>query len=94
MCVLFEGVLYSREVWQVDSLVNCLEFAQLKPSKNPLADLFIHQTFFHQTLEKSKFAPNFLPVKLSCIWTCTIFVLSVFTLWVIFSNYHDPVWLH
>ena len=27
---------------------------------NSLADLFIHQTFIHQTLEKSKFA------KLSC----------------------------
>ena len=56
---------YRGKVWRVESLVNLvnhLQFAKLKPSKvvvtinNPLADLFIRQTFFHQTLEKSKFA--------------------------------------
>ena len=46
---------YSGKVWRVESLanlVNCLQFAKLKPSKvvvtinKPLADLFIRQTFF------------------------------------------------
>ena len=42
-----------------------------KPSKlvviinNPLADLFIHYTYFCQTLDKSKFTPNILSAKLS-----------------------------
>ena len=44
------------------NLANRLSFAKLKPSKlvvtidNPLADLFIRQTFFCQMLENSKFA--------------------------------------
>ena len=58
---------YSGKVWQGESLANLanhLRFAKLKPSKlvvtidNPLADLFIRQTFFHQTLEKSRFAKH------------------------------------
>ena len=46
------------------NLANCLRFAKLKPSKlvvtidNPLANLFIRQTFFCQTLEKSRFAKH------------------------------------
>ena len=62
-------VPYSGKVWQVESLANLashLRFAKfkLKPSKlvvtsnNPLADLFICQTFFYQMLEKSKFAKH------------------------------------
>ena len=55
---------YSRKVWQGESLANRLRFAKLKPPKlvvtidNPLADLFICQTFFRQTLEKSRFAKH------------------------------------
>ena len=47
------------------NLANRLQFAKLTPSKlvvtidNPLADLFIRQTFFCQTLEKSRFAKYF-----------------------------------
>ena len=61
------NILYSGKVWRVESLVNlasCLQFAKLKPSKlvvtinNPLAELFIHRTFFCQKLEKSKFAKH------------------------------------
>ena len=46
------------------NLANRLQFAKLKPSKlvvtidNPLADLFIRQTFFRQTLEKSRFTKH------------------------------------
>ena len=47
------------------NLANRLRFAKLKPSKlvvvtidNPLADLLIRQTFFRQTLEKSRFAKH------------------------------------
>ena len=45
-------------------LANRLRFAKLKPSKliviidNPLANVFIRQTFFHQTLENSRFAKH------------------------------------
>ena len=58
---------YSGKVWRGESLANLanrLRFAKLKPSKlvvtidNPLADLFIRQTFFRQTLEKSRFAKH------------------------------------
>ena len=58
---------YSGKVWlgkSLANLVNRLLFAKLKPSKlivtidNPLADLFIRQTFFHQTLENSRFAKH------------------------------------
>ena len=58
--------IYSRKVLLVESLVNlvnCLQFTKLKllvTINKPLADLFIHQTFFCQMFEKSKFA------KLSC----------------------------
>ena len=60
-------VPYSRKVWWEESLANLanhLRFAKLKPSKlivaidNPLADLFIHQTFFCQMLENSRFAKH------------------------------------
>ena len=60
-------LLYSRKGWRGESLANLanrLRFTKLKPSKvvatinNPLADLSIHQTFFCQTLEKSKFAKH------------------------------------
>ena len=60
-------MLYSGKVWRGESLanlVNGLRFAKLKPSKlivtidNPLADLFIRQTFFRQTLENSRFAKH------------------------------------
>ena len=60
-------IVYSGKVWHAESLANLanhLQFAKLKPSKlvvtidNPLADLFIRQTFFCQTLEKSKFAKH------------------------------------
>ena len=58
---------YSGKVWQIESLVNLayrLRFTKLKPSKlvvtnnNPLADLLIRQTFFRQTIEKSKFSKH------------------------------------
>ena len=58
---------YSRKVWQGESLANLANlrrFAKLKPSKliatidNPLVDLFIRQTFFHQTLKNSRFAKH------------------------------------
>ena len=60
-------ILYSRKVWRGESLANlanCLRFAKLKPSKlivtidNPMADLFIRQTFFCQTFENSRFAKH------------------------------------
>ena len=60
-------VLYSRKVWQVESLANLtnrLRFAKLKPCKlvititNPLANLFIYQTFFCQMLETNKSAKH------------------------------------
>ena len=60
-------LLYSGKVWWVESLANLanrLQFAKLKPSKlivtidNPLADLFIRQTFFRQTLEKRRFVKH------------------------------------
>ena len=63
--VVHMRVPYSKKVWRIESLVNLenrLQFAKLKLSKlhvhvvvtinNPLGDLFIHQSFFHQTLEK------------------------------------------
>ena len=65
-------------VWWVESLVNLANrlrlFTKLKSSKlvvtinKPLADLFICQTLFRQTLEKSKFTKhspcqNFLAIK-------------------------------
>ena len=58
-----QDIPYSGKVWRGESLANSanrLRFAKLKPSKivvtidNPLADLFIRQTFFRQTLEKSR----------------------------------------
>ena len=58
------NLLYSGKVWRGESLANLanrLRFAKLKPSKlivtidNPMADLFIRQTFFHQTFENSRF---------------------------------------
>ena len=76
-----EYTVYSEKAWQVESLanlVNCLRFAKLKPSKlvvtinNPLADLFICQTISRQMLEKSKFATNILPTKLSCYMVAVI----------------------
>ena len=56
----------SRKVWQVarkfDKFGESSAIRQTKPFKvtinNPLADLFICQTFFHQTLEMSKFAKH------------------------------------
>ena len=60
----------SGKVWRGESLANLanrLRFTKLKPSKlivtidNPMADLFIRQTFFRQTLD----SPNILPAKLS-----------------------------
>ena len=70
LMVIKEGtllLLYNGKVWQVESLVNLanhLRFTKLKPSKlvvtidNTLVDLFIRQTFFRQTLEKSGFAKH------------------------------------
>ena len=61
---LWATIPYSGKVWRGESLANRLRFAKLKPSKlvvtidNPLADLFIRQTFFRQTLEKSRFAKH------------------------------------
>ena len=63
------AIPYSKKVWPGESLANLvnrldLQFAKLKPSKlvvtidNPLADLFIHQTFLRQTFEKSRFAKH------------------------------------
>ena len=59
------------------NLANHLRFAKLKPSKvvvtinNYLADLFIRQTFFSKTLEKSKFAKHFprqtFPLYSTCL---------------------------
>ena len=72
---------YSRKAWQVENLANLanhLQFTKLKSSKlvvtinKSLADLFICQTFFCQTLEKSKFA------KLS--WHMVVASLNVFML--------------
>ena len=52
--------LMYRILGKFGELSNRLRFTKLKPSKlvnnNPLADLFIRQTFSHQMLEKSKFA--------------------------------------
>ena len=65
-CVITK-IPYSGKVWRGESLanlVNRLRFAKQKPSKlavtidNPLADLLIRQTFFRQTLEKSRFAKH------------------------------------
>ena len=82
---------YSGKVWRGESLANLanrLRFAKLKPSKlvvtidNPLADLFIRQTFFHQTLKKSRFtkhsARQTFPLygkytSLLCIGFCVLF---------------------
>ena len=59
---------YSGKVWRGESLANLANrrrFAKLKPSKliptidNPLADLFIRQTFFRQTLKNSRFAKHY-----------------------------------
>ena len=61
-------VPYSGKVWRRESLANLANrrrFAKLKPSKlittidNPLADLFIRQTFFRQTLKNSRFAKHY-----------------------------------
>ena len=58
---------YSGKVWRGESLANLANrrrFAKLKPSKliptidNPMADLFIRQTFFRQTLKNSRFAKH------------------------------------
>ena len=55
---------YSGKVWWVESLANVANhqrFAKLKPSKLVIIiitlwlNLFIRQTFPHQTLKKSKF---------------------------------------
>ena len=63
----YKTIPYSGKVWRGESLANLanrLRFAKLKPSKlvvtidNPLADLLIRQTFFRQTLEKSRFAKH------------------------------------
>ena len=66
LCFLFILLLpYSGKVWRGKSLanlVNHLWFTKLKSSNlvltidNLLADLLIHQTFFHQMLKKSQFA--------------------------------------
>ena len=57
-------ILYSGKVWPIESLANLanhLRFTKLEPSKvvvttsDPLADLFIRQSLFHQMLEKNKF---------------------------------------
>ena len=59
---------YSGKVWRGESLANLANrrrFAKLKPSKliptidNPLADPFIRQTFFRQTLKNSRFAKHY-----------------------------------
>ena len=81
---------YSRKVWQVESLANLanrLQFAKLKPSKlvvtidNPLADLFISQTFSTKCL-KTVNLPNILPAKLShytvYAFACKIAITFVF----------------
>ena len=58
---------YSGKVWRGESLANLVNrrrFAKLKPSKliptidNLLADLFIRQTFFRQTLKNNGFAKH------------------------------------
>ena len=64
---MMHDIPYSGKVWRGESLANlanCRRFAKLKPSKliatidNPLADLFIRQTFFRQTLKNSRFAKH------------------------------------
>ena len=64
---------YSGKVWRGESLAklaNRMRFAKLKPSKlvvtidNPLADLFIRQTFSAKRLKRVD-SPNILPAKLS-----------------------------
>ena len=61
-------VPYSGKVWRGESLANLANhrrFAKLKPSKliptidDPLADPFIRQTFFRQTLKNSRFAKHY-----------------------------------
>ena len=63
------NIPYSGKVWWGESsanLVNCPWFAKLKPSNlvltinNLLPNLLIHQTFFHQMLEKYHFAKLYL----------------------------------
>ena len=61
------------------NLANHLRFAKLKPSKlvvtidNPLADLFIRQTFSAKRL-KIVDSPNILPAKLS---RCTVLQIEI-----------------
>ena len=66
-------VPYSGKVWWVESLVNLasairqaktIQSGTVVTINNPLTYLFICQMFFHQTLEKSKFAKQF-PCQLS-----------------------------
>ena len=63
-CITSLLIPYSGKVWRVESLANHLQFAKLKPFKlvvtinNPLAELFIRQTFFRQMLKKSKFTKH------------------------------------
>ena len=63
-----QHIPYSGKVWRGESLANLANrrrFAKLKPSKlistidNPLADPFIRQTFFRQTLKNSRFAKHY-----------------------------------
>ena len=60
----YSYIPYSGKVWRGESLANRRRFAKLKPSKliptidNPLADPFIRQTFFRQTLKNSRFAKH------------------------------------
>ena len=69
----YTQILYRRKDWRVESLANLanrLRFAKLKPSEvvvtinNPLADLFIRQTFSTKCLEGVN-SSNILPAKLS-----------------------------
>ena len=64
---MIHSIPYSGKVWRGESLANLANrrrFAKLKPSKliptidNPMADLFIRQTFFRQTLKNSRFAKH------------------------------------
>ena len=88
------SIPYSRKVWRVESLVNFYKtdgkmFAICqKPSKlvvtinNPLADLFICQTFSAKCLKRVNL-PNFLPTKSEIKFLCTVNNLYTCTV----SNY-------
>ena len=84
--LIIHQIPYSGKVWQGASLANLVNhpwFTKLKPSKliitinNLLDDLLIHQTLFHQMLEKSQFT-KLSPTKLSCYTVYCVYGIACF----------------